>query len=83
MISSNLIYRVTVNADSIQLYNNEDVPFGVWLSPFITERRDITLGNMPKCWLQYNQQLTSHKQTIEDMHKKCENPGTNVRVHVN
>ena len=39
VISSDLIHRVAVNADGIQLYNNEDVSVGVWLSPFIAERR--------------------------------------------
>ena len=86
VISSDLIHRVTVNADGIQLYNSEDVSVGVWLSPFIAERRHdkrFNTGENARRVGSSNQQLISHKQSTEDMHKKCENSGSNVTVHVN
>ena len=54
MISSDLIHKVALTADCLQLYNNEDVSVGVWLSPYLIQRkhdrRFLTMrGGMRKC----------------------------------
>ena len=71
VISSDLIHRVSVNADGLQLYNNEDVSVGVWLSAFKAERKHDSRFDTE--WASRgcrNYHLVSHKQTIRDMLEK-------------
>ena len=68
VISSDLIHRVSVNADGVQLYNSEDVSVGVWLSAFQAERKHDSRFDTE--WASrgcINYHLVSHKQTIRDM----------------
>ena len=68
VISSDLIHRVSMNADGVQLYNSEDVSVGVWLSAFQAERKHDSRFDTE--WASrgcINYHLVSHKQTIRDM----------------
>ena len=48
MISANLIHKIALTADCLQLYNNEDVSVGVWLSPYLIQRKhDRRFHTMP------------------------------------
>ena len=68
VISSDLIHRVAVNADGIQLYNSEDVSVGVWLSSFDAERRhDVRFDTEATSRGCRNDHLISHKQPINEM----------------
>ena len=68
VISSDLIHRVAVNADGIQLYNNEDVSVGVWLSSFNAERKhDVRFDTESTSRGCRNDHLISHKQPINEM----------------
>ena len=40
IISADLIHKIAFNADYLQLYNNEDVSVGVWLSAYKIQRKD-------------------------------------------
>ena len=68
VISSDLIHRVAVNADGIQLYNSEDVSVGVWLSSFDAERKhDVRFDTEATSRGCRNDHLISHKQPINEM----------------
>ena len=74
VISSDLVHRVAVNADGLQLYNAEDVSMGVWLSSFTAERsHDVRFNTEFVSRGCNNRYLVSHKQTIEDIAQKHEN----------
>ena len=48
MISADLIRMIAITADYLQLYNNEDVSVGVWLSPYLIQRKhDERFRTMP------------------------------------
>ena len=48
VISANLIHKIAIAADCLQLYNNEDVSVGVWLSPYsIRRKHDRRFHTMP------------------------------------
>ena len=56
VISADLIHNIAVTADFLQLYHNEDVSVGVWLSAYKIQRKSdgrfqtgIMNGNMKKC----------------------------------
>ena len=40
VISADLIHKIALTADCLQLYNNEDVSVGVWLSPYLIQRKN-------------------------------------------
>ena len=40
VISADLIHKIALTADYLQLYNNEDVSVGVWLSPYLIQRKN-------------------------------------------
>ena len=40
IISADLIHLISITADYLQLYNNEDVSVGVWLSAYKIKRKD-------------------------------------------
>ena len=40
IISADLIHKIAITADYLQLYNNEDVSVGVWLSAYKIQRKD-------------------------------------------
>ena len=71
IISGDLVHRIAVNAEGLQLYNAEDVSVGVWLSSFRAERRhDVRFNTEFVSRGCRNQYLVSHKQTVEDMYSK-------------
>ena len=71
VISGDLVHRVAMNAEGLQLYNSEDVSVGVWLSPFKAKRwHDVRFNTEYVSRGCRNQYLVSHKQTVEDMHNK-------------
>ena len=48
VISADLIHMIAITADYLQLYNNEDVSVGVWLSPYLIQRKhDEHFHTMP------------------------------------
>ena len=56
VISADLIHKIASMADYLQLYHNEDVSVGVWLSAYKIQRKNdgrfrtgIMNGNMEKC----------------------------------
>ena len=74
VISSNLVHRLAVNSDGLQLYVCEDVSVGVWLSPFNIERKhDVRFDTGHKSRGCSNQYLISHKQSPEDMYRLYSN----------
>ena len=74
VISSNLVHRLAVNSDGLQLYVCEDVSVGVWLSPFSIERKhDVRFNTGHKSRGCRNQYLIVHKQSPEDMHQLYSN----------
>ena len=74
VISSDLVHRLAVNSDGLQLYVCEDVSVGVWLSPFNIERKhDVRFNTGHKSRGCSNQYLISHKQSPEDMYRLYSN----------
>ena len=71
IISFDLVHRIARSAGGLQLYSNEDTSVGVWLSPYIAERKhDIrfnTEGISRGC---SDKHLVSHKQNSTDMRRK-------------
>ena len=71
VLSSDLVHRIALNADGLQMYVSEDVSVGVWLGAFQAERKHDTRFNTEfvsrGC---QNSYLVSHKQSIEDMESK-------------
>ena len=71
IISSDLVHRIARSAGGLQLYSNEDTSVGVWLSPYIAERkhdkRFNTEGISRGC---SDKHLLSHKQSATDMRRK-------------
>ena len=71
IISSNLVHRIAVSADDLQLYNNEDVSVAVWLSAYKAERKHDSHFNTEElsrgC---NNKHLLSSQQTIAEMRRK-------------
>ena len=56
VISADLIHNIAITADFLQLYHNEDVSVGVWLSAYKIQRKNdgrfqtgIMNGNMKRC----------------------------------
>ena len=48
VISADLIHKIAIAADCLQLYNNEDVSVGLWLSPYLIQRKhDVRFHTMP------------------------------------
>ena len=74
IMSADLVHRIAVNADGLQLYNAEDVSMGVWLSSFRAVRRhDVRFNTEFVSRGCNNQYLVSHKQSIQDMQQKHAN----------
>ena len=74
VISSNLVHRLAVNSDGLQLYVCEDVSVGVWLSPFTIERKhDVRFNTGHRSRGCSNEYLIFHKQSPEDMHQLYSN----------
>lgn len=68
VLSADLVHRIAVNADGLQLYNNEDVSVGVWLSPYEAERRhDVRFNTEYVSRGCKNVYIVSHKQSVQDM----------------
>ena len=73
VISADLVHKVSLTADSLRLYNNEDTSLGVWLSPFKAERRhDSRFDTEFKSRGCRNNYLITHKQSPGDMQRKHE-----------
>ena len=71
VISSDLIHRIAMSADGLQLYNSEDVSVGVWLSAYKAERKhDVRFDTEFVSRGCSNHYIVSHKQSINDMHSK-------------
>ena len=71
ILSHDLVSRISLAADGLQLYNSEDVSVGVWLSPYEAERRhDVRFDTEFVSRGCRNEYIVSHKQSIEDMRKK-------------
>ena len=74
VMSADLVHRIAVNADGLQLYNAEDVSMGVWLSSFRAERRhDVRFNTEFVSRGCNNQYLVSHKQSVQEMQQKHAN----------
>ncbi len=68
VLSADLVHRIASNADGLQLYNNEDVSVGVWLSPYEAERRhDVRFNTEYVSRGCRNVYIVSHKQSVQDM----------------
>lgn len=78
ILSSDLIHRLAVNADGLQMYYNEDISLAVWLSPFEIERKHDTRFNTetPSRGCK-NAHIISHQQSAQDMRSKY----SNLREH--
>lgn len=71
VISTDLVHRIAMNADSLQFYNSEDVSVGVWLSAYKMERKhDVRFDTEFVSRGCNNHYIVSHKQSIKDMHSK-------------
>lgn len=71
VISSDLVRRISLNADGLQLYNSEEVSMGVWLSPYIAERKhDVRFNTEFVSRGCRNSYIVSHKQSVQDMTSK-------------
>ena len=71
ILSHDLLSRISLVADGLQLYNSEDVSVGVWLSPYEAERRhDVRFDTEFVSRGCRNEYIVSHKQSTEDMRKK-------------
>ena len=70
VLSADLVHHLVVNADSLILYNNEDVAIGAWVSPFVLERKhDGRFGVTGAVSSQCKEYLVMHYQSIEKMEK--------------
>ena len=71
ILSSDIIHRVMLNSDLIQLYNNEDVSVGVWTSAFNIERRhDIRFDVEARSRGCKNDFMIICTQSADDLEKK-------------
>lgn len=71
VLSENLVHNIAVTADSLQLYNSEDVSVGVWLAGFEAERKhDVRFNTEFVSRGCRNDYIVSHKQSVQDMHLK-------------
>ena len=71
VLSHDLVRRIALAADGLQLYNSEDVSVGVWLSPYEAERKhDVRFNTEFVSRGCRNVYMVSHKQSVEDMRKK-------------
>ena len=74
VLSGDLVDKVAINADSLQLYQSEDVSVGVWLSSFKAERKhDVRFNTEYVSRGCLNVYIVSHKQSIADMKLKYQN----------
>ena len=74
IISADLIHRLSITADGLQLYRSEDVSVGAWLGPYAAERKHDQRFDTE--WASRgckNYHLVSHKQSIKMMHSKSQN----------
>ena len=71
IISYNLVHIVARNAGDLQLYNNEDVSMGVWLSSYKIERKHDVRFNADG-WSRgcSNKHLLTYQQSIADIRSK-------------
>ena len=68
VLSEQLVKYVAQNAQLLQLYRNEDVSLGVWLSPFNINRiHDIRFDTEYQSRGCLNSHLITHKQSSENM----------------
>ena len=65
VISSNLVHRIAVNSEGLQLYFCEDVSVGLWLSPFNIERKHDIRFVYSVCRNQY----LARNQSPKDMYR--------------
>ena len=71
VLSGDLVHNIAVTADSVQLYNSEDVSVGVWLAGFEVERKhDVRFNTEFVSRGCRNDYIVSHKQSVKDMHSK-------------
>ena len=74
ILSHDLVSRISLAADGLQLYNSEDVSVGVWLSPYEAERKhDVRFDTEFVSRGCRNVYIVSHKQSIKDIRKKHQN----------
>ena len=74
VLSSDLVSRIVVNSDGLQLYISEDISVGLWLSGFDVERKhDVRFNTEYKSRGCQNVYLVSHKQSETDMIEKYTN----------
>lgn len=74
VLSQDLIQRIATSADSLEIYNSEDVSVGVWLSPYKAERKhDVRFNTEFVSRGCRNSYIVSHKQSPEDMRSKFRN----------
>ena len=74
VLSNDLVSRMVVNSDGLQLYNSEDISVGLWLSGFDIERKhDVRFDTEYKSRGCHNDYLVSHKQSESDMIEKYTN----------
>ena len=71
ILSGDLVHNIAVTADSVQLYNSEDVSMGVWLAGFEVERKhDVRFNTEFVSRGCRNDYIVSHKQSVQDMRLK-------------
>lgn len=69
ILSYKLVEFIAKNAESLKLYNSEDVSVGLWLAPVanIERRHDVRFDTEYRSRGCSNQYLITHKQTIDNM----------------
>ena len=71
VLSHDLVRRINLAADGLQMYNSEDVSVGVWLSPYEAERKhDVRFDTEFVSRGCRNVYVVSHKQSINEMREK-------------
>lgn len=71
ILSADVVHRIAVNSDGLQLYQSEDVSVGVWTSPFDIERRhDIRFDTGESSRGCKNDFLVAHNFSPPDMYEK-------------
>ena len=81
VLTSNLVKKVTSNADGLILYENEDTSMGAWLSPYKMERRDdnrfkpfpqkIDCQNDLVIHYQYRKDMLGRQKSLDERGSVC------------